>query len=443
MVKAKLLVVDDERVLLGLMTRKLERLSYEVKTADSGMEALEILQSQDIDVLITDFQMPGMTGSELIARAIKMDPILQSIVVTGYSDLKTAIDVMGAGAFNYLSKPVDFNELDVAIQKGLEKRQLLQDIQNKQKQLEEYRHHLEELVDKRTSALMETNQALEGEIEERKQLEISLREAKVLAENANTAKSEFLANMSHEIRTPLNGVIGMTELLKMTGLTDKQEKYVKGLEVSGNNLLSLINDILDLSKIEANKVKIEVEKFNLHRSINDVTLMQLFVLHEKGLVLEVDVAANVPPVLAGDQLRFKQILINLLGNAVKFTAQGIITISVQVLERHGDTVLLQISVRDTGIGIATEAVDKIFEPFVQENSSTTRQFGGTGLGLSISHRLAKLMNGSISVESTQGIGSCFSLVLPFLVTRQDVAEDGAQAETTVAWNGPPLHILLP
>ncbi len=244
-----------------------------------------------------------------------------------------------------------------------------------------------------------------------KQAQELLRVAKERAEENARFKEQFLSTMSHEIRTPLNAIIGMTRLLAGTDPTPGQIDYIKALEVSGNNLLRLINDILDYSKLEAGKMVIEEIEFNPVEQIEILTSSYRYIAEEKGLQFVVDVDKEIPTRLLGDPTRINQILTNLIGNAIKFTNEGAVTLSLRLIKDDQSQVLLEYSVADTGIGIPEEKLENIFESFSQADKATTRKFGGTGLGLSISRKLAELLNSRIEVSSKVGEGTRFSFVL--------------------------------
>jgi len=309
-----------------------------------------------------------------------------------------------------------------------------------------------EKIEKHEQVLSETNNQLELRVEERtselKQKNEKLFEANALVEQSTKAKEQFLATMSHEIRTPLNAILGFQQLLKDTALDKEQKEYVESIDFAGKNLLVIINDILDLSKIEAGKFDFNLDALNVRQVLSSVRELIEFNAKEKNIQLILNHDENIPETVIGDAARFNQILLNLVGNAIKFTEKGSVTISSKLISDKSDIVLCEFTISDTGIGIPKEKLGLIFERFTQASPDTTRKYGGTGLGLTIVQQLLTLQGGKISVESEVGKGSAFTFYLPFkkataqTTIPENTVKKGAESVTAKPLKGRKINILV-
>jgi PAS domain S-box-containing protein len=280
------------------------------------------------------------------------------------------------------------------------------------------------------------------DVTENKKFEYELLEARNAAIAAAKTKSEFLSNMSHEIRTPMNAIIGLSELLLEEGYTGSTLENLKSIKYSADNLLVIINDILDFSKIEAGKITFESIDFDIRHRMNELKRTFDYRAHEKGLEYEVKVEDEVPPALIGDPYRLNQILFNLVGNALKFTAKGRVTVHVSLEQHAGSIVYVRFNVIDSGIGIPKDKQDKIFESFTQANADTTRKYGGTGLGLAITKNLTLLQGGSIDLQSEVGNGTRFSVIIPYSLGHKEIIEDNQVNLNNIVHDLSKVNILL-
>ncbi len=390
----------------------------------NSADALHTARRVTPTVILQDLVMPGASGLELL-RAYAIDPATRGvpvIVLSTKEDPLVKSEAFSAGASDYLVKVPDRIELVARV-----------------------RHHSRARITElqRDAAYRELHAS---------QQELVARNAELVELNrklaeATHAKSEFLAHMSHEIRTPMNGVIGMATVLQRTALTAEQRDSVETILASGHSLLTIINDILDFSKVEAGKLEIEARPFVLRQPIDEVMKLLGPIAAEKEITLTVATGGTLPDTIIGDVTRLRQVLLNLVGNAIKFTRQGRVSVSVDAEPAdRADALGLHLAVSDTGIGIPRAKLDRLFEAFSQVDSSTTREFGGTGLGLAISKRLAEAMGGGITVASEEGRGSTFHvrIVVGLASAEPAAAHPIAQTAAPMAAAKPaaPLRLLI-
>ncbi|MCK5259839.1 MAG: response regulator [Candidatus Omnitrophica bacterium] len=374
----KILIVDDDEedyMIIRELFSEIVGKKYRLDWAAGYEAALEIIERNDHDVYLFDYRLGDHTGLGLLRAAIDNGCKAPIILLTGQGDHEIDLLAMKMGAADYLVKgEMDAAFLDRSVRYALEHKNMENELRVMLRDLQRAHEALKKAVST----------------------------AKV--------KSDFLANMSHEIRTPMNAILGFSELLRRTPLDGKQKNYSETVSSSGKLLIGIIDDILDISKLESGNIMLESSGFNLEDLILDVFKMIVTRMKDKPFDTYVDIAEDVPREVFGDEIRLKQVLVNLLGNAVKFTSQGDIGVIVELEDKVGDepdNIYLRFTVKDTGIGIPEDKHELIFETFSQADETTTRRFGGTGLGLAISKAIVEMMGGRIRVESEEGKGSKF------------------------------------
>jgi len=381
------LVIEDYILDFELVKDMLESYDFEILNATTLKHSKEQINNHKIDVILLDLNLPDSKGMTTFEQVKQLTPNTPVIIVTGHGETELGINAVKNGAQDFLLKnELDEDKLYRSISYAIERNNMRLELLNAKKRIEEQKNDLKEQQEKLVSA-------------------------KISAERANRAKSDFLANMSHEIRTPLNAILGLSEILSSMTKDPQLLNYIKTINTSGKSLLTIVNDILDLSKLESGKIEISSEPINVKNLLNEMKTIFDVKIQEKDLKMTIDIDKSLPDLVVLDEKRLRQILFNMIGNAIKFTHSGSVNISIKVnsTKKKNSIIDFTLSISDTGIGIEEDFLKNIYDAFVQFGNVESKSFQGTGLGLAITYRLVTMMNGKIDVKSQVNIGTTFDI----------------------------------